>query len=205
MEVIPMDEARVEFRGDWGTLIRYEDIVLWRDVVFLVWDRPYGEEVQAMGAPAVGTFNYTGYLREREGNSFGMTYFSLVVADGHMPITNGTRILADGGCGSQRMAYDENSMRFWRTGKLVVAPNVAEQDRKHIQDEAEGQRLRVELATIIQHKMAHGTLERKQYDHALALYLEYKKLSIGFGNPAWHRLQPILRAFEHEFLKYPRT
>jgi hypothetical protein len=54
-----MDEARVEFRGDEGTPIRYEDIVLGRDVVFLVWDHPYDEEVQAIGAPAVGTFNYT--------------------------------------------------------------------------------------------------------------------------------------------------
>jgi hypothetical protein len=35
-----MDGARVEFRGDAGTLIRYEDIMLWRDVEFLVWDRP---------------------------------------------------------------------------------------------------------------------------------------------------------------------
>jgi hypothetical protein len=30
-----------------------------------------------MGAPAVGTFNFTGYLREREGIYFQMTYFSL--------------------------------------------------------------------------------------------------------------------------------
>jgi hypothetical protein len=179
MEVKAMDEARVEFRGDWGTPIWYEDIVLWRDVVFLVWDRPYDEEVQSMGAPAVGTFNYTGYLNRREGISFGMTYFSLVVADGHMPITNGTRILADGGVNYQCMTYDENSMRFWRTGKLEVTPSVAEQERKHIKDEAEGERLTVELDTIIQRKMAHGTLERKQYDLALALYLECRKSSIG--------------------------
>ena len=198
-----MDEARVEFRGDWGTPIRYEDIALWWDVVFLVWDRPYDEEVQSMGAPAVGTFNYTGYLNKREGISFGITYFSLVVADGHMPITNGTRILADGGVNYQGMTYDENRMRFWRTGRLEVTPNVAEQDGKHIEHEAEGQRLRVELDTIIRHKMANGTLEGKQYDRALALYLECKKLSIGFGTPAWHRLQTVLRAFEHQFLKYP--
>jgi len=197
-----MDEARVEFRGDEGTPIRYEEIVLWRDVVFLVWDRPYDEEVQSMGAPPIGTFNYTGYLNRREGTSFGMTYFSLVVADGHLPINNGTRVLADGGTGYQGMTYDEKNMRFWRTGKLEVTPNASVQERKHIEDEAEGERLRVELATIIQHKMAHGTLEGKQNDRALALYLECKKLSIGFGNPAWHRLQPILRAFEHEFLKY---
>ena len=38
------------------------------------------------------------------------------------------------------------------------------QERKHIKDEAEGARLMVELDTIIQHKMAHGTLEAKQYD-----------------------------------------
>ena len=197
-----MDEARVEFRGDWGTLIRYEDIVLWQDVVFLVWDRPYNEEVQSMGAPAVGTFNYTGYLQKREGIHFGMTYFSLVVADGHMPITNGTRILADGGVNYQAMTYDENSMRFWRTGRLEVTPKIAEQEPKHIEDEAEGERLMVELDTIIQHKLAHGTLERKQYDLALALYLECKKSSIGLGTPAWHRRQRVLRTFEEHFLKY---
>lgn len=205
MEVTAMDEARVDFRGDWGTPIRYEDIVLWRDVVFLVWDRPYDEEVQSMGAPAVGTFNYTGYLNKREGAFFGMTYFSLVVADGHMPISNGTRILADGGVSYQGMAYDENSMRFWRTGKLVVTPNVAEQERKHIEHEAEGERLIAELDTIIQHKMAHGTLETKQYDRALALYLECKKPSNGFGTPAWHRRQRVLRAFADQFLKYPNN
>src|SRR5277367_4779728 len=165
MEVIAMDEPRVEFRGDWGTPVRYEDIVLWRDVVFLVWDRPYDEEVQSIGAPAVGTFNYTGYLNRREGISFGMTYFSLVVADGHMPITNGTRILADGGAGYQGMRYDENSMKFWRTGKLVVTPNVAEQERKH-EDEAEVERMTAHLDIIIAQKMVDGTLERKQYDLA---------------------------------------
>jgi hypothetical protein len=133
-----MDEARVEFRGDVGTPIRYEDIVLWQDVVFLVWDRPYDEDEQSGGAPAVGTFNYTGYLREREGISFAMTYFSLVVADGHLRITNGTRVLADGGAGLQRMTYDENSMKFWRTGKLEVTPSAAEQQRKYGNDEAEG-------------------------------------------------------------------
>jgi hypothetical protein len=198
-----MDKTGVEFRGDAGTLIRYEDIVLWRDVVFLVWDRPYDEEVQSIGAPAVGIFNYTGYLNKREGTSFGMTYFSLVVADGHMPISNGTRILADGGVSYQGMTYDENSMRFWRTGKLVVTPNVAEQERKNIEHEAEGERLIAQLDTIIQHKMAHGTLETKQYDRALALYLECKKPSNGFGTPAWHRRQRVFRTFEDQFLKYP--
>jgi len=57
-------------------------------------------------------------------------------------------------------------------------PSVAEQERKHIKDDAEGERLIVELDTIIQHKMAHGTLEQKQYDLALALYLESKKSSL---------------------------
>ncbi len=192
-----MDEARVEFRGDAGTPIRYEDIVLWRDVVFLVWDRPYDEEVRSMGAPPVGTFNYTGYLNKREGISFGMTYFSLVVADGHIPITNGTRILEDGGASYQGMMYDENSMRFWRTGKLVVTPNAAEQERKHIEDEAEVERLTAYLDIIIEHKMAYGTLERKQYDLALALYLECRKSSISLGTPAWHRRQRVLRTFEY--------
>ena len=132
-----------------------------------------------------------------------MTYFSLVVADGHLPITNGTRILADGGANSHPLRYDEKNMRFWRTGRLEITPSVAEQEFKHIEEEAEGERLMVELDTIIQHKMAHGTLERKQYDLALALYLECKKSSIGFGNPAWHRRQQVLRAFEDNFLKYP--
>ena len=204
MEVTAMDEARVEFRGDEGTPIRYEDIMLGRDVVFLVWDRPYDEENQSYGAPAVETFNYTGYLREREGTSFAMTYFSLVIADGHVPITNGTRILADGGAGLQRMSYDEKSMRFWRTGRLEITPSVAEQERNHIEDEAEGERLTAYLDIIIAHKMVYGTVERKQYDLALVLYLECRKLSIGLGTPAWHGRQRVLRAFEREFLlKYP--
>ena len=101
------------------------------------------------------------------------------------------------------MRFDENRMRFWRTGRLVVTPNVAAQERKDIKDEAEGERLMVELDTIIQHKMAHGTLEQKQYDLALALYLERKKSGIGFGNPARHRRQRVLRTFEGQFLKYP--
>jgi len=63
-------------------------------------------------------------------------------------ITNGTRILADRGASYQGMTYDENSMRFWRTGKLVVRPNLAEQERKHIEHEAEGERLIVELDTV---------------------------------------------------------
>src|SRR5271154_6834207 len=61
---------QLKFNGDGGTPIRHEEIVLRRDVVFLVWDRPYDEEVQSMGAPAIGTFNYTGYLRKREGIYF---------------------------------------------------------------------------------------------------------------------------------------
>ena len=204
MEVTAMDEARVEFRGDWGTPIRYEDIVLWRDVVFLESVYHYDEENQSYGAPAVGTFNFTGYLREREGIHFVMTYFSLVVADGHLPITNGTRILADGGANSHPLRYDEKNMRFWRTGRLEITPSVAEQERKHMKDEAEGERLTIELDTIILHKTAYGTLERKQYHRALALYLECKNLSIGLGTPAWRRHQRVLRAFENEFLpKYP--
>jgi hypothetical protein len=132
-----MDKARVEFRGDAGTPIRYEDIMLWRDVVFLESVYHYDEENQSYGAPAVGTFYFTGYLREREGIHFVMTYFSLVVADGHLPITNGTRILADGGANSHPLRYDEKNMRFWRTGRLEVTPSVAEQERNHIEDEAE--------------------------------------------------------------------
>jgi hypothetical protein len=203
MEVTAMDKARVEFRGDAGTPVRYEDIMLWRDVVFLESVYHYDEENQSYGAPAVGTFYFTGYLREREGIHFVMTYLSLVVADGHLPITNGTRILADGGANSHPLRYDEENMRFWRTGRLEITPSVAEQERNHIDDEAEVARLVVELDTIIQHKMAHGTLERKQYDLALALYLECKKSSIGLGNPARHRRQRVLRTFENQFLKYP--
>ena len=108
----------VQFRGDCGTPIRYEDIVLWRDVVFLVWDHPYSEEEQSSGAPASQTFYYTGCLRKREGSYFTMSYFSCVVADGHLSVIQGTGILRDGGVGSQPFAYDEKSMKFWKTGEL---------------------------------------------------------------------------------------
>lgn len=107
-----------QFRGDGGTPIRYEDIVFWRDVVFLVWDRPYSEEEQSSGAPASQTFYYTGYLRERSGSRFILSYFSCVVAEGHLPVIQGTGILRDGGVGSQPFAYDEKSMKFWKTGEL---------------------------------------------------------------------------------------
>src|SRR5208283_348554 len=87
-------------KGDGGTPIKYEDIVLYRDVVFLVWDRPYSEEEQSGGAPASQTFYYTGYLGERSGSRFILSYFSCVVADGHLPVIPGTGILRDGGVGS---------------------------------------------------------------------------------------------------------
>jgi hypothetical protein len=81
-------EAVVEpfaLEGNRGTPILYEDIVPWRDVVFLRWDQPYDEEDQSRGAPVRGTFCYTGYLREKRGRDFVFTYFSNIVADGHLP------------------------------------------------------------------------------------------------------------------------
>jgi len=98
-----------------------EDIELCRDVVFLVWDRPYSEEEQSGGAPASQTFYYTGYLCERSDSRFILSYFSNVVADGHLPVVQGTGILRDGGVGSEPMTYDERSMRFWKTGELYAA------------------------------------------------------------------------------------
>lgn len=110
-----------QFRGDGGTLICYEDIVLWRDVVFLVWNRPYSEDEQSGGAPASITYHYTGYLRKRDGSYFTMTYFSNVVVGGHPAIVEGTGILLDGGVGSQPMTYDEKSMKFWKVGEQYAA------------------------------------------------------------------------------------
>jgi hypothetical protein len=107
-----------EFRGDGGTPIRYEDIVLYRDIVFLVWDRPYSEEERSAGAPAIGTSNYTGYICEKSGTSFTLTYFSNLVTDGHLSAIEGTRILGDGGVAAQPMTYDESSMKFWKVGEL---------------------------------------------------------------------------------------
>jgi len=110
-----------QFRGDCGTPLRYEDIVLWRDVVFLRWDCPYSEGEQSGGAPASQTFYYTAYLCERSGSRFILSYFSCVVADGDLPVIQGTGILRDGGVGSQTFAYDEKIMKFWKTGELYAA------------------------------------------------------------------------------------
>jgi hypothetical protein len=109
-----------EFRGNSGTPIKYEDIVPYRDVVFLIWDRPYSEEELSADAPSIGTSNYTGYIREKKGASFTLTYFSNVVTDGHLKVIEGTRILGDGGVGAQPMTYDESSMKFWKLGELYV-------------------------------------------------------------------------------------
>ena len=108
-------------KGDGGTPIKYEDIVLYRDVVFLVWDRPYSEEEQSSGAPASETFYYTGYLCERSASRFILSYFSCVVADGHLPVIQARESSATAALGSQPMTYDERSMSFWKTGELYAA------------------------------------------------------------------------------------
>lgn len=190
---------QVEFNGDPGTPIRYEDIVLGRDVVFLVWERHYDEEVRSMGAPEVGTYNYTGFLRSRDGVHFEMTYFSNVVADGHLPALKG-RILLDGGVNTQPMMLDED-MKFWKTGELYIMHSPG--NTEDVDDRA-GERLTIELDSIIDHKMTHGTLDGKHYDRGLALYLKCKSAYLAPSTPAWHRQQRVLRAFEDEFLKYPR-
>jgi hypothetical protein len=117
-------EAVVEpfaLRGNRGTPISYEDIVPWRDVVFLRWDQPYDEEDQSRGAPVSGTFCYTGYLREKRGRDFVFTYFSNVVADGHLPAMKGTGILFDGGANRNCMKYDPSTMKFWKTGEQCAS------------------------------------------------------------------------------------
>lgn len=115
-----MDEARVEFNGfdSAGTPIGYESIVPFRDVVFLVWDRHYDEETRSWGAPVAETFCYTGFLRERNGIHFAMTYFSLVKPD--KSGRTGGGYLADTGVNYQAFTLDEH-MRFWKTGDLHVA------------------------------------------------------------------------------------
>jgi hypothetical protein len=192
------------FNGDGGTPIRYEDIVLWRDVVFLVWDRPYSDEDRSIGAPAIGTFNYTGYIRRRDRIYFHMTYFSNVVADGHLPVIDDTKILLDGGVNTQPMTYDETSMKFWKTGEQYITAQSPGGQIENI-DGREGERLTVELNGIIEDKMTHGTLDEKGYDRGLALYLKCKNAYIRFGTRAWHRRQQVLRVFEDEFLKYLRN
>lgn len=115
-----MDETRVEFGGfdSAGTPIDYENIVLFRDVVFLVWDRHYDEEQRSWGAPVAETFCYTGFLRERDGIRFAMTYFSVVKPD--KSGRTGGGYLADTGVNYQAFTLDEH-MRFWKTGDLRVA------------------------------------------------------------------------------------
>jgi hypothetical protein len=112
-----MDEARVEFKGfdSAGTPIGYENIMLFRDVVFLVWDRHYSEEERSGGAPVSETFCITGFLRERSGSRFVMSYFSYVKPD--KTGRTGGGYLADTGANYQPFTFDGH-MQFWKTGEL---------------------------------------------------------------------------------------
>jgi len=106
-----------DFRGNPGTPVSYEAIVPGQDVIFLRYDLPYGEEERSVGAPATGTFCYTGYIREKQGTGFALTYFSNIVIDGHVDAINGTGVLFDGGCATMWMRYDPAAMKFWKTGE----------------------------------------------------------------------------------------
>src|SRR5690349_17572967 len=105
-----------DFRGNCGTPISYETIVPGREVFFLRYDLPYGEEERSGGAPATRTFCYTGYIRGKQGTEFVLTYFSNIAIDGHHDAIKGTGVLVDGGCHTMRMTYDPAAMKFWKTG-----------------------------------------------------------------------------------------
>jgi hypothetical protein len=97
--------------------IRYEDIVLGRDVVFLVTSFHHAPENVAAGAPAIETFSYTGMLESRDGDHFQLSYFSMTTS---FPSKAGKNILADpGGACRQDMVFDE-SITFWKMGELYV-------------------------------------------------------------------------------------
>lgn len=111
-------KPRVRFwpRADFRP-IRYEDIVLGRDVVFLVKSLHHDPENVAAGAPVIETFSYTGMLESRDGDRFQLSYFSMTTSH---PWKAGKNILADpGGACSQDMVLDE-SMTFWKMGELYV-------------------------------------------------------------------------------------
>jgi hypothetical protein len=97
--------------------IRYEDIVVQRDVVFLVRSLHHDPENVAAGAPVIETFSYTGMLESRDGDRFQLSYFSMTTS---CPSVAGKNILADpGGACRQDMVLDE-SMTFWKMGELYV-------------------------------------------------------------------------------------
>jgi hypothetical protein len=97
--------------------IRYEDIVVQRDVVFLVRSLHHDPENVAFGAPVIETFSYTGMLERRDGDRFQLSYFSMTTS---CPSVARKNILADpGGARRQDMVLDE-SMTFWKTGELYV-------------------------------------------------------------------------------------
>ena len=97
--------------------IRYEDIVLGRDVVFLVRSRHHDPENVAAGAPVMETLSYTGMLESRDGDRFQLSYFSMTTSH---PWKANKNILADpGGACRQDMVLDE-SMTFWKMGELYV-------------------------------------------------------------------------------------
>jgi hypothetical protein len=102
--------------------IRYEDMVLGRDVVFLVKSLRHDPENVAAGAPVIETFSYTGMLESRDGDRFQLSYFSMTTSH---PSETGKNILADpGGACRQDMVLDE-SMTFWKMGELYVEQGAA--------------------------------------------------------------------------------
>lgn len=102
--------------------IRYEDIVIGRDVVFLVKSLRHDPENMAAGAPIIETFSYTGMLESRDGDRFQLSYFSMTTSH---PSEAGKNILADpGGARRQNMVLDE-SMTFWKMGELYVGQGEA--------------------------------------------------------------------------------
>lgn len=116
-------KSQIGFRPHAGSEpIRYEDIVIGRDVVFLVKSLRHDPENVAAGAPVIETFSYTGRLDSRDGDRFQLSYFSITTSH---PSVAGKNILADpGGACRQDMVLDE-SMTFWKTGELYIEESEA--------------------------------------------------------------------------------
>lgn len=113
-----MGKPQVRFRpyADYRP-IRYEDIELGRDVVFLVRSFHHDPENVAAGAPVMETWSYTGILESKDGGRFQLSYFSMTTS---CPSPRSKNILADpGGACRQNMVLDE-SMTFWKMGELYV-------------------------------------------------------------------------------------
>jgi hypothetical protein len=99
--------------------IRYEDIALEHDVVFLVESFHHDPENVGIGAPEIETRSYTGMVRNRNGDHFELAYFSMTT-DAVVMHRDGYTLADPGGRCYNNMTFNEKNMKFWKMGELYA-------------------------------------------------------------------------------------